>query len=426
MKSTNNLAKQGIFLLAATTITNATNFLFNIIIGRLLGPTEYSILIALLSLLVIISVPTQTIQTVITKYSATFKSKEDYEHISYLFTESLKRLTFFGMIGFLFFLAASKPIAKFLNIPTLTPIFVLGLTFGIALVAPVGRGILQGLQSFNQFAINSIIEAFLRLLLGIGLVLLGLKASGALAASSISAIIAIFLIFVPLKFLFNKKGKPVDFNSSEMYNYFWPVLITLFCLAALTFMDIIIVKHFFSPKQAGIYAAASQMGRIVLFFPAALSMVMFSKSAELHAQNSETIHILKTTLFFVGALCVVLTIGYFVFPQFIITLIYGSDYLLSAPLMGPFGIAMTLFALINILIFHNLSIHNFKFIPFLIASTILQIVLLYTIPLTPIHVIYILIANASLLLIVNLFGSLVPRRPIERIQGQNIGNNPSF
>lgn len=416
-KQKNTLAIQSIFMLAATSTANASNLVFTIIIGRLLGPSEYSILISLLSILTIISVPTQTIQTVIAKYSATFKATESYEKMGYLFTEALKKLTIYGSVSFLIFVLISKPIAKFLNIVTIAPIFVLGFTFGIALIVPVGRGVLQGLQKFNYFAINSIVEAFSRLIIGITLVLLGLKASGALAASGISAIIGIILIFIPLKFLFHKKNKPIDFNSSEMYKYFWPVLITLFCFTALTFMDIIIVKHYFSPLQAGIYGAASQMGRIVLFLPATLSMILFSKSAELHAKNVNSSHILKQILLFVGFLCATVTISYFIFPEFIISLMFGSEYYSSAPLMGPFGIAMTIFALINIFIFHNLSIHNFRFIPFLVILTIIQIILMLTIPLTPLRVIYILITNGSLLLIVNIFDLLVPRRPIERIPG---------
>lgn len=406
MKATDNLAKQGIFILAASTIANASNFLFQLIIGRMLGPAEYSILTSLLSLFMIISVPIQTLQTVISKYAATFKAKEKYDKISYLLFRPLKKISFVSLLAFFIFALGSRFIANFLNIPTVMPVIILGLVIAIALLNPIGRGILQGLQFFNHLGINYILDAVFRLVFGIMLVWLGFKASGALTASFVGALIGFLLVFIPLRFLFGQKEKPVDFNSSEIYKYFWPVLVTLLCFTILTNIDVVFVKHFYSPAQAGYYSAASLMGKIVLFFPGAISMVMFSKTSELHAKNTDAKHILNKSLLLVGSMCIAITIGYFVSPSFLITIIFGKQFIQGANLLGLFGIAMFLFALINILLLYYLSVHRLKFIPILIASTILQIGILWFVPLKPVQVIYVLIANASILL---LFISVIQR-----------------
>ncbi|KKK60492.1 hypothetical protein LCGC14_3023830, partial [marine sediment metagenome] len=241
--------------------------------------------------------------------------------------------------------------------------------------------------------------AILRLIFGVLLVYLGFKASGAIAASTLAGIISFLLILVPLKFLFNKKGKPVDFDSSEIYKFFWPVLITILCFTILINVDVIFVKHFFSPKQAGYYSAASLMGKIVLFFPASFAMVMFSKTSELHAQNEQSSHVLKKSLLLVGLMCVAITIGYFVFPSFLISIIYGQKYLASAKWLGLFGIAMCMFSLINILIHYYLSVQKLRFIPILVGATILQVGVLWFVPFNPTQIIYVLIGISSLLLI---------------------------
>lgn len=44
-----------------------------------------------------------------------------------------------------------------------------------------------------------------------------------------------------------------------------------------TSADVVIVRHFFSPFDAGLYTAASILGRIVLFLPMAVSLVLFPK-----------------------------------------------------------------------------------------------------------------------------------------------------
>ncbi|KKL45808.1 hypothetical protein LCGC14_2351910, partial [marine sediment metagenome] len=90
-------------MLVATTISNASNFFFQLIIGRMLGPAEYSVLTALLSLFVILSVPTATVQTVISKYSSTFMAKKHINKISYLFFRSFKKLSIFASIIFIIF-----------------------------------------------------------------------------------------------------------------------------------------------------------------------------------------------------------------------------------------------------------------------------------------------------------------------------------
>ncbi|KKM05759.1 hypothetical protein LCGC14_1750850 [marine sediment metagenome] len=399
MKATDSLAKQGIFILAASTVANASNFFFQFIIGRMLGPAEYSVLTALLSLFMILSVPTQTIQTVVAKYAATFKAKKNNAKISYLLFRSLKKLSLVGILSFVLFTFASGLIASFLKIPSVAPVIALGSIVAIALVTPMGRGVLQGLQEFNYLGVSYIIDALLRLAIGILLVWLGFKATGALAASFFATFIALGFVFIPLKFLFGQKGKPVNFDSSEIYNYFWPVLITLLCFTTLTNVDIILVKHFFSPEQAGLYSAASLMGKIVLFFPAAFSMVMFSKTSELHAQNADSKHILKKSLLFVGSMCAAITISYFAFPSFLISIVYGPQFIPGAHLLGLFGIAMCFFSLLNILLLYYLSVHQLRFIPVLVGATILQVTILWFVPLKPVQVIYVLIANALLLLI---------------------------
>ena len=258
---------------------------------------------------------------------------------------------------------------------------------------------MQGLQEFNHLGANYILDATSRLASGVFLVWLGFKAAGALAASLVGALIGLLFVFIPLKFLFGKKGRPVDFDSSEIYNYFWPVLITLLCFTTLTNVDIILVKHFFIPEQAGHYSAASMMGKIVLFFPAAFSMVMFSKTSELHTQNTDSRYVLKKSLLLVGSMCIIITLGYFAFPSFLITVVYGQQYLPSAGLLGLFGIAMCIFSLVNILIVYYLSVHELRFIPVLVAATVLQVALLWFIPFSPAQVIYVLIGISSLLLV---------------------------
>lgn len=406
------ILKYGSIMFIATSIVNVSNYLFHVVMGRMLGPASYGILTSLLSIFLIISVPAGTVQTVITKYVSTFKARNQYGKISYLLFTSLEKLFFYGVLGFLIFSLISGYLASFLQIPSRIPVIILGTFILVSVILPVVYGGLWGLQSFGHLGSNMVMGAFLRLAFGILLVFISFGVNGAIAASALSTFIVLLLAFLPLKFLNAYRYDDPKINSSEMYQYFWPVLITLLCFTILTNIDVVLVKHFFTPVEAGHYSAAAIFGKIVLFLPGAVAMVMFPMASEFHALGKDPEVILQKSLLLVGAMCGTVALSYFLFPSFVVSLLFGKKYMVSVPLLGPFGIAMTLFALLNIMLYYHLSVHNLNFIYALVACTILQVILLWFLHDTLQQVIYILAANAGLLFVLNWL--LVHRRQLAK------------
>ncbi len=404
-----NLIKHGTLMFVATSIANVANYVFHVLMGRMLGPADYGILMSLISLLMIISVPAGAFQTVITKYVSQFKAKEEYAKINRLILVSAKRLFWCGLLAFLVLALLSGYVAAFLRIPSRVPVIVLGLVLLVSIILPVLSGGLQGLQIFEHLGGYIITGGVLRVVFGVLLVSLGLGVSGAIGASALSTAIVLVLAFVSLRFIYGWKDENVRLNSSEMYRYFWPVLATVLCFMVLTNTDIILVKHFFSPVEAGHYSAAAVFGKIVLFLPAAIVMVMFPKTSELHALEKDSSLILWKSLLGVGFLCGVVTAGYFLFPRLIVSVLFGVKYLSAVPLIGLFGLAMTFFSLVNILIFYHLSVHNLRFIYALVACTLLQVGAIWVFHRTLMQVLYILIGSGILLILVNEYFLFIPR-----------------
>jgi len=404
-----NLIKHGTLMFVATSMANVANYVFHVLLGRMLGPADYGILMSLISLLMIISVPAGALQTVITKYVSQFKAKEEYAKINRLILVSIKRLFWYGLLAFLVFAFLSGYVAAFLRIPSRVPVIVLGLVLLVSIILPVLSGGLQGLQIFEHLGGYIITGGVLRVVFGVLLVSLGLGVSGAIGASALSTAIVLVLAFVSLRFIYGWKDENVRLNSSEMYRYFWPVLATVLCFMVLTNTDIILVKHFFSPVEAGHYSAAAVFGKIVLFLPAAIVMVMFPKTSELHALEKDSSLILWKSLLGVGFLCGVVTAGYFLFPRLIVSVLFGVKYLSAVPLIGLFGLAMTFFSLVNILIFYHLSVHNLRFIYALVTCTLLQVTAVWFFHRTLTQVLYILIGSGILLILVNGYFLFIPR-----------------
>ncbi len=208
------------------------------------------------------------------------------------------------------------------------------------------------------------------------------------------------LLVIPLRFLYGEELDP-DVNSKEIYRYLWPVIISLLCFNILTQMDIVLVKHFFHPAEAGYYSGAAMMGRIVLFLPLAMATVMFPKVTEASTLNRDPRSILVKSLLAVGVLCGAVTVAFFIAPSLLISLSYGSKFVSSASLVGLFGIAMTFFALLNLLIYYHLSVHRFGFLYALAGLTLAQLTAIWFFHNSLVQVIIIMAANALILCVIS-------------------------
>ena len=76
----------------------------------------------------------------------------------------------------------SPLIGPLLQIPTVLPMLAASLTILLLFLRPVSDGTLQGIQRFSGLGTVQVLQAFLRLIVGAGLLWLGWQAFGALLA----------------------------------------------------------------------------------------------------------------------------------------------------------------------------------------------------------------------------------------------------
>ncbi len=368
-----SLIRDGIILFSATMIANVLGYAYHFAAGRLLGPVQYGILGAVLSLIYIVNVPVNVIQTTIAKFSAKFKAEQHKEKVNVLLRRSVRKLLLTGITATLIFLVLIGFIADFLKIPKeilllFTPILL------FSLLLPITRGILQGLQSFKDLGLNLVSEGFVKMALGIGFVLLGLGVGGAVLGITCSLGIAFLLSYFPLKNFFKKTHE--TFERNEVYNYALPVFFALLLLTGFYTVDVLLVKHFFQDIDAGYYAALSLIGKMIFFGTFAIGNVMFPKVAEMHSLKKENKQILNKSL-------ILMTLGsfaavslYFLFPKIIILLLFGKEYLRIIPLVGWMGVMMAFYSLSYLLSLYNLSIGKLKFIWILFVFFLIEVLAL--------------------------------------------------
>lgn len=395
-----DLVKYGGLLFVATIAANVLNYLFHMILSRLLGPAQYGAFNSLIALFLIISIPLETIKTVITKYVSNLYVHHNYGEIKYLVFMASKRLLKGGILSFLCISLFSNHISSFLKVPSKISVIILGGVISLNLLIPVCYGLLQGLERFVTLGLNILISTFSRVLFGSLFVLIGVGVSGALGGSIIQNLVAIGLALVSVRYLFKEGLRTEEITREEIYRYSIPVFLSLLSFAILTNIDMILVKHFFSPVEAGNYSAAALVAKAILFLPCGIIMVMFPKVSKFYTLDQKTYPLLIKALLYGSFLLIVVIPVFLGLPDLIVRLLFGKEYLILTPfLLRILVLAMVPFILSSIIINYNLALHRSSLLFPLIPGVLLETILIWFFHPTLDSAIYILAGNGLLILL---------------------------
>lgn len=392
--------QQGAVLLAAYSFGNLLQYLFHVLASRWLGPAEYGIVVSLLGASVILSVPTSIAQTVMTQYVSGFFARNEPGKISALLVDATKRFSLISLAIFGLVVLFSPIIAAFLNIPETWPVIAMGSTF--LLIGPLTSitASLQGLQRFYSVAAQAALGAGFRLASGAILIVLGLGASGALGAQTVSNLLVVVIFAFSLRDRFQAPVTEHGLTLRAVSQYSGIVFFGTLAFAVLTNMDVLIVKHFFSPEEAGYYSSASVLGKIILFFPTAISTMMFPKTSFRFALGQSASDLARKSLLVSAGLCAAGALVLAVFPRFAVSLLFGEQYDPSISLVGLYGMAMALCALVQLVLNFYLSQQEARFVWLLVAVTAALIVFLAFVHVTLAQVIISLAVGAAAVLLI--------------------------
>ncbi|MDP3143165.1 MAG: oligosaccharide flippase family protein, partial [Candidatus Omnitrophota bacterium] len=316
IKAFNDLIKASGILFLASGFANIFNLLFVLFMVRNLQPADYGVLNALFSLLMILSMPASTLQMVVTKYVAHHFGKKEFGLIKSFIFHFGKRIILLGMVFLIIFWVLTPFIAGFLKINSFSLIIVSGGILFLSIISPLAMGVLQGAQRFLVMAINGLFGSALKLILGIVLVALGFKVMGAIAGAGLAALLALILAYfqLPSELLKAKESYFKELRMKSVYQYSVPVFFSLLGWMVLTNGDVILVKHFFSPEDAGFYSVAQIIGKIILFLPGVIGVVLFPMMSEAFSHDKATKPLLKKGLIIAALLCVCASLSFSLAP----------------------------------------------------------------------------------------------------------------
>jgi len=366
--------KNNIIMFLANSIGSFFNLLYQLAMLRLVSKDIFASLNSLLSLLIIISVPSVAFTTMVTKHVSTHNARKNDQRLKALWQKLLLHAVCFSTAVFSLIILLGNHLAFFLQIDSQGSVNLLAAIFFLSGVTAVVTGGLQGLEKFKWLAVVGISAGFMKLAFSISLVrnFPGRSLSGALFGLLLSMLISILLSIWPLKFLLIGIAKE-KIALKQHYLYILPVLAVSMSFALLTNIDMVLIKHFFK-IEAQDYAVAQMIGKIILSISGMVCAVMFARVSNLHAAKISSRETLKRSITFAFILSLAAAALYNLFPHFIFHLLAGPVSRQVILLGRVFSMAMLLYALSNVLWYYQLSIERYNFIKPLIAMVILEII----------------------------------------------------
>jgi O-antigen/teichoic acid export membrane protein len=336
-----------LIMLVSMMLVNLFNFAYNVVMARMLGPGEFGHINAAVTILLLASCVSLAFQLVCTKFVA--RNEAPGAKAGVVHTLLSKAWIASLTLGLALFLA-QKPVARYLNLPN--PWMMGLLAAGIAFYAPLGvkRGAMQGVCAFPRLGGNFVLEAFVRLLVGVGLVVAGYGVLGAVGAISAAVITAYFLPRIP-------PGLRVPAGTATPPAFAEAVQAIVFFVGQVIInnIDILLVKHFFPSDPAGVYAAIAQIGRL-LYFAAWFGVVnaMFPITAAAKEGQRKS-HGLGLPLLLVFGISLAFVAIAALFPHLIMGVIFGSRFVDIGWLLALYALATGLYSLSVVFIAYEMS-----------------------------------------------------------------------
>ncbi len=402
------IASASALLMLSMTVVNAGNYVYNLIMGRWLGPSLFADLSLIVTMLLIVTFITAPIQMTTARYSAIYSAEGDLDTLA-----SIRRFIWsiavgFGLLLTVLFVAFAPLLQKFFHTQSAIPFIIFGTALPFSLMQGVERGVLQGQTRFKILAVSYQLEMWTRLLVSIGLVALGLSVSGAVIGISLSFFFTWLMARLAVRGLFTKNTISKEVRA-EIIVFAIPVLVSQAGQILINNSDVILVKRFYEAGQAGQYAALALIGRIVFFATWSVVTTMFPIVAQKQKMGEPHAHLLWLSLGIVMAVSAPIVLLTLFIPEGIVRILFGSQYLGIAPLLWLYALATSLYALANVIINYRLSLGKGRETRFAIAAGLAQVIGIILFHETLAQVVYVQVVVMAALFISLLLWNFVNR-----------------
>lgn len=376
MKYIQRLLKHPLFagsflMVGGSMAVNILNYLYQILMGKVMTQSDYGILSSLFAVLYIMIIAPLSTSAAIVK----FISSSDTKDHAVIYSAVNKFIFKLAIVLSVIFLITTPFIAQFLHVNDLVSVALIAPIIFFSLVTLVNQASSQGVLNFFAVVGPNFMSAVGKLVFSLIFVLLGWSVAGAMGGVFMGVFLAYFLSVAMLNKSFKKKvNKKYDLKPFLKYSF--PVLLQSFAFTSFFTADIVLVKHFMSAHDAGLYAAISTLGKIIYFAAQPITAVMFPIVSKRKSIGEKYHHVFLMSLAMTSLVASSISILYKLFPTLIIGISYKKDYIVTHGELFWMGMFMTFYTISYLLVNFLLSLGKTKIVIFPVLAAFLQIFLI--------------------------------------------------
>ena len=315
-------------LLSGSSLATILSLAYNIVIGWFLGPKSFGHATVVYSLLVLLSAISFAFQIVAAKMVAQQPSAETKAEVYRCFHRSAIGCGIsVALVLFLF----RQGIADYLNLPDSSLIAMLAIAAGFYIPLGARRGYDLGCYRFHRLAMSLVIEGAVRLGGSYLLVEAGYGVQGVVAANAVAMAVSYFAMTQrlptpapnPLRFWDGTReiGQALLFYSGQMI---------------INNCDLVVVKHIFPAREAGLYAAVGLVGRVIFVLSAAVVNSTFPIVAGTHAEERKDLRVIATSLLLVLGIGSLVSLAMWIAPPGLWTTMLGPGFQIAGKYDIPY------------------------------------------------------------------------------------------
>jgi O-antigen/teichoic acid export membrane protein len=364
------LVRSGVLLTLAIGLANVLNAAFQFSLARILEPDEYALLAALFAVVIVAAIPPLAFQATAAREVSVRLERGDEDGAGMFLHGMARSVIIWTDVLFVAAIVAGG-IAVLADMDDPLAAGATVITIAAALGIPVVWGGLQGAGRFYSLSVAHVLFAGTRLAAGLVIALAGGSVGAVMVGVAGATMLTLVLTALPIRSLFEAGRGAARQVLATRANA--GAALGLTTLWALAYSDLLVARLAFSGDAAGAYAAAAVASKVLLLVPIAATTILFPRVAVLHDRARERNH-LMAGLAVVAAASTVLTAIAWVAAEPLIDLLFGSEYEAADAWLGPLCLAMALYGLAIVYLYHFLALGRARIAGLLVFLLAAQIV----------------------------------------------------
>ncbi len=346
--------QSGSIFVAATLISQVFNFLYNAYLGRALAFEDYALITTVINIWYFILLFLIALSYAITNRIASLEAHQDSAEMGGYYRFFKGKTVQFALGSGILWILFTPALKYFFHIDDWYALLMIAPLILFGAILSVNRGYLQARTLFTLLSITLIFESVLRLVAAYVIIRAGYP-----QLAYISIPVSLIATYALSVFLTAPHVPASKTHTVFQFPRAFFVALLLIGLSTTVFLtiDILLVKHYFESRVAGMYALLALVGKIIFFFSSLLTSILFTYASQGGKEPEKLFYrILAGTV----GLALIAFVAFGIVGTFTVSVLFGAKADAIFPYLMPYSAAMSLFAITNLCITYYIAIGRKK------------------------------------------------------------------